>query len=278
LGNQLFQYAFGRHLALKNNTGLKLELSFLENTTIRKYALKPFCINTKIATPGEFGNLKQHSFSKLNKFKKALFNSGAFYIREENVAFNPSYLHTGCNAAIDGYWQSEKYFIDSSEQIRKDLKIKIKPSVPNDVLLSEIQSGNSISLHIRRGDYQTKEGLNIHGACDMEYYNKAVEFIASEISMPVFYIFSDDPAWVRQNLNLAYPLKVIDINNDDTNYEDLRLMANCKHNIANSTFSWWGAWLNENSNKIVITPKRWFADVELEKRSSSIIPEGWIRL
>ena len=98
----------------------------------------------------------------MNKLKKALFNTGAHYIREENIAFNPSYFTAGRNTAIEGYWQCEKYFIGSSEQIRKDLEIKIRPSAANEMLLSKIWSENSISLHIRRGDYQTNAGIVIH--------------------------------------------------------------------------------------------------------------------
>lgn len=278
LGNQLFQYAFGRHLSLKNNTNLKLDISFFRNSTLRQYALDKFAISAQFASLNEFELLKQKSYSRFNRLKKIFLNTGACYMREENIAFDPSYLNAGPNTALEGYWQCEDYFISSAVQIRKDLEIKIGPSVDNAALLSEIKTGNSISIHVRRGDYQSPGIVSIHGCCTMDYYHEAIKVMASRVDMPFFYIFSDEPDWVERNMQLMPPFKIVDINNNNTAYEDLRLMANCKHHIiANSTFSWWGAWLNPNKDKIVIVPKQWFADKELQS-SSSMIPQNWIRL
>lgn len=280
LGNQLFQYAFGRSIALKNNCGLKFDLSYFESTSFRKYELHHFkIIAANPATVDEIEQLKQKHFSKLNTYKRKLLNTKSYFVHEKSLLFNPHYFALQKDAYVDGYWQSEKYFIDSSEQIRKEFQFKNPPSPANQELLSDINATNAISIHIRRTDYVDNGDLNIHGVCSVDYYHQAIELMANKMPDAVFYFFSDDIAWVRQHLNIPYNNVFVDINDGDTAYEDLRLMLSCKHHIiANSSFSWWGAWLNPNPDKIVIAPKKWFANPEMDKDAKTIVPDEWIRL
>ncbi len=141
-----------------------------------------------------------------------------------------------------------------------------------------IQSFKSVSLHIRRGDYVSNKVTNqVHGVCDLNYYSHAISYIAERISNTHLFVFSDDPEWAKGNLKTEIPTFFVDNNRADKDYEDLKLMRQCKHNIiANSSFSWWGAWLNQNAGKIVIAPKKWFNDKSINTKD--LIPEKWIRL
>ena len=135
-----------------------------------------------------------------------------------------------------------------------------------------------MSLHVRRTDYVQNALTNkIHGVCDQDYYASCVRYIGDQVSNPHFFIFSDEPQWAKDNLMFDFPMTVVDCNDASRNYEDLRLMSTCKHNIiANSSFSWWGAWLNSNPNKIICAPKQWFTDST--RNTKDLIPSNWIRL
>jgi len=280
LGNQMFQYACGRALSLKNKSELKLDLSFFENQSFREYGLHHFPVVENIAGAREIDRLRKRHNAKLNKLKRRLFNAKPYFVHEKDLESNPNYLKTQHDVYIDGYWQSEKYFTDFSAQIKKDFRVKTPPSSENKNMLAVIESCRAISLHIRRGDIAIKGPLNeIHGTCSMDYYQKAADLIASETSNPVFFIFSDDILWARQHLNLNHSTRFVGINDGHSAFEDLRLMYHCDHHIiANSTFSWWGAWLNDKSGKITVAPEVWFADTELNRQSASIIPSNWIRI
>jgi hypothetical protein len=280
LGNQMFQYAFGRNIALKNKCDLKLDLSFFRTNESRKYSLNHFLIIENIAETVEIESLKHRHFLGVNKIKRKLFNARPYFIHQKNLEFNTNYLKTQTDVYLDGYWQSEKFFIDSAAQIRKDFQIKTLPSPTNENVLLQIESTNAVSLHIRRGDFQTSEALNkIHGTCSLEYYHRAAELIADKALTPIFYVFSDDISWAKKHLKLSYEMHFVDINDEQSAYEDLRLMSACKHHVlANSSFSWWGAWLNHKAGKITVAPKTWFVDIALNQQSSSIIPDNWIRI
>jgi len=278
-GNQMFQYAFGRNLALKNNCSLKLNLSFFEKSDSRTFSLEHFSAVFDSAAPGEIEQIIQKQSSKLNELKRKVLKSRPYVIYEKTLEFDPQNLETQQDVYVDGYWQSEKYFLGSSEQIRKDFKIKTAPSAKNAAMLSKIQSVNAVSLHVRRGDFLDNELNKIHGTCSIEYYERAADLISKQTTNPVFFIFSDDLNWARENIKLQQDLVVVDINDDKAAHEDLRLMSGCRHHIvANSSFSWWGAWLNPRPDKIVVAPKKWFNDPELNRQSRTIVPESWIRL
>jgi hypothetical protein len=277
LGNQMFQYALGKHLAINNNSDLQLDISYLKckdfsnnsNFTNREFNLNHFNITADIKN----GN-------SIKLFKIPFINRGNFIkVVESGLSFNPDILSIKGNLYIDGYWQSEKYFKAIEATIRKDFTFITPCSPENKRAAKLIMSENSVSLHVRRGDYVSNPTFSkIIGTCPLNYYQKAVEIIKSEILNPTLFVFSDDILWARQNLSFnSSNFVFLDINTEINCFEDLRLISLCKHNIiANSSFSWWGAWLNTNINKLVIAPRKWFNDVSLE--SKDLTPEKWIKI
>jgi hypothetical protein len=281
LGNQLFQYAAGRALAQKYNTEFKLDINRFETYKLHDYSLQHFNIVQNFATPEDV--IRLTTFSRLHDTlnKKYLKNYFRFntVVEKKNV-FNEKIFKASANTYLDGYWQSEKYFTKAADTIRKEVTIVHEPSGKNLELATEIKKGNAVSLHIRRGDYVSNNLTNqIHGTCSNEYYFSAIDYILSRVADPIFYIFTDDPAWVTQNFQIKTPHKFVTHNNAATNYEDMRLMSLCKHNIiANSSFSWWGAWLNNNLDKIIIAPKIWYADPIRNQTTADMVPLNWLRL
>jgi hypothetical protein len=279
LGNQMFQYALGRHLAIKNNCNLELDINYLKCKdednkryfTEREFQLSHFNITAY---------LKKNNSGVFSKYRFCLIHrEEPSKVIESGISFNPDILNYKGNLYIDGYWQSELYFTDIEEIIRKDFTFNSAYSPENKQIADLILSDNSVSLHVRRGDYVSNPIFSkVLGTCPVSYYQKAVDLVKSEISNPLFFVFSDDILWAKQNLsfinsNIAY----VEINNEMNCHEDLRLMSLCKHNIiANSSFSWWGAWLNASKRKLIIAPERWFNDISLE--SKDLIPENWIKL
>ena len=174
---------------------------------------------------------------------------------------------------VSGYFQVGSYYEQIRPFLQKQLYPREKPNRKNEEIIQKISSTNSVSLHVRRGDYL---GLkNLHGICDLNYYQKAVNFIERHVENPFFFLFSDDPNWVKENLKLNHPYFIVDINKNEKSPWDMWLMSLCKHNIiANSSFSWWGAFLNQNEKNITIAPKVWFADGSAEE----IHLKSWILL
>jgi hypothetical protein len=152
-------------------------------------------------------------------------------------------------------------------------------SSPNEEMAHRIGGEESaVSIHVRRGDYVSDAGTNrFHGTCSVDYYHDAVDRISGFAPASHFFVFSDGIDWAKENLRLRQPVTYVDFNDGEKNYEDLRLMSLCKHHIiANSSFSWWGAWLNPNPDKIVIAPKKWFNDPSIN--TDDLIPNSWLRL
>jgi hypothetical protein len=200
-----------------------------------------------------------------------------FYYLEPNKPITSELFDLSDNTYLSGYWQSEKYFRNIKEHLVEELSLFNLPSVENEKYLIEIFNTNSVSIHIRRGDYiNDTSAINTHGFCGLDYYVNSISFIESKLSNPTYFVFSDDIDWARHNIKTKKNIFFIDTNFDKPE-EDLRLMLNCKHNIiANSSFSWWAAWLNQNKEKIVITPKKWFADSK--KSSIDLIPSEWLKI
>ena len=280
LGNQLFQYAFGRALSIKNKCQLKLDISSYQNYEWHDYSLRPFSIRENFADKSDCELLKGEKFSFVRKIKQNIFNNKKFYYSEKDLRFNEKYKNLANPAYISGYWQSEKYFKQVEEIIRNEFKIVIPPSKPNQNLIKKIEKENAISLHVRRGNYANIKHVNkVHGTSPLSYYNDAIKVLIPKIPDPVFYIFSDDIEWAKKNLIINNETVFVDFNNSTTDFEDMRLMSMCKHHIiANSTFSWWGAWLNDSKSKIVIAPKIWFNDVNMNNQTANLIPSNWIRM
>jgi Glycosyl transferase family 11 len=182
-----------------------------------------------------------------------------------------------CDSYLMGYWQSEQYFADIANIIREDFTFKLPMSQQNAELAKQINQVNAVSLHIRRGDYANNpETMATYGLCSLDYYKEAIRYIVERVNAPHFFIFSDDINWVKNNLKIDYPYQYVDHNHGTESYNDMRLMSLCKHHIiANSSFSWWGAWLNRNPEKLVVAPQKWFAN---ELNVDDLFPRGWITL
>jgi hypothetical protein len=282
LGNQLFQSAAGLRLALARKTRLKVDLSELENPgggTPRSYEMGSFRFSAEIANPSEVASCVAPDSRGLERllprWRGARPGSSAI---ERHFHFDPDVLTLSDGVCLEGYWQSERYFSDASDRVRKEFSFRNPPAGRNAEIINEMAACNAVSLHVRRGDYVTNPAANAtHGVCPLDYYYRAIDYIRERVSNPFFFLFSDDPKWVREDLEFDGSSTVIDHNDPDAGYEDLRLMSHCQHHIiANSSFSWWGAWLNPNLNKIVVAPDRWFSDETQD--TSDLIPATWMRL
>lgn len=282
LGNQMFQYAAGKRAAVYNKTILKLDITGYRNQqgiTPRQYMLNIFNIEEHFATEDEIQRFKKPKQGLLEWSNKIFgLRNNYVYAKEKHFHFDSEILNIKNNSYLEGFWACEKYFIVIKDIILKEFTLKQKPDKRNENILDEIRKTNSISIHFRRGDYVLdKKTQAYHGICSLDYYYKAVSIIVSKIRNPNFFVFSDDPEWVKNNFKLKYPMIVIDNNTGKKDYEDLRLMSCCKHNIiANSAFGWWAAWLNKRKDKIVVAPKRWFRDSSINTKD--IIPNSWIRI
>lgn len=280
LGNQMFQYAIGQALVYRNKASVKLDISGYDNQadiTPRQYKL--FLFNTKESFSTSQENKKTKGLKSYQIFKKIVnklhlkFN-GFGYIIERSFNFDSTILNLKDDVYLDGYWQSWKYFSHYSDVIKKDLTLKLKYlNTIDGNLLTQIENSNSVAIHVRRGDYVSSEDVNkFHGICDKSYYDYAIELIKNKVVNPKFFIFSDDPDWCLKEFGNEF--FIISGNHD---WQDFWLMAKCKHQIiANSSFSWWAAWLNSNIEKIVIAPKKWFSGMDIDINDR--LPESWIKL
>jgi hypothetical protein len=283
LGNQMFQYAMARRVAIVNNFTLKLDTTWFENNPLnRTYDLNHFSIIENFASQKEIKLLKNSQIYPAKKYIYRLIELGKTdqkpsHIIEKSIDYDPDVLLISNSVYLEGYWQSEKYFKDVEGIIREELNFRHKADAINSEFVEMIGHYNSVSIHVRRGDYVSNDVTNkVHGTCSLDYYNNAIDYIKNSEKKPYFFVFSDDPLWVKENLKIDDPTQYIS-HNINKNYEDLRLMSLCKHFIiANSSFSWWGAWLSRNPDKIVIAPRRWFKQKECN--ISDRLPESWIKL
>jgi glycosyl transferase family 11 len=285
LGNQMFQYAFGRHLSVKHKTELKLDTSYLSdrspkrNFSYRELELNAFNIKASLASEQDIKMFEKGMKRKILHHITLYFPfpSINLYLREPHFHFFKRGLSAPVNTYIDGYWQSEKYFRDSGEYVKEDFT-PVKPlSDKSNRLKKEIQSNQSVSIHVRRSDYLKPQNIYKYHICSENYYYDAMEIISRKISNPKFYIFSDEPGWFKEHIKTKFSVEYIEHNTGDSDYEDLCLMTYCKHNIiANSSFSWWGAWLSKNVNSIVVAPKNWFTDKQ--KKTKDLLPQSWIKI
>lgn len=270
LGNQMFEYAFGKVIqADAYEISFFYEQKFHPELTQRDYELDFFKLQLDFIDTKEIKKL-----CKKNKFLSFLGIKNHLPLIQENPIsiYNPKLLQYN-EGLFDGYFQCAQYYENIRDKLLKDFVPNKKPNQLNEKMLKKIKTTNSISLHVRRGDYVKLQ--HYHGLCDIDYYKKAIEFIASKVSNPHFFLFSDDIPWVEENLKIDFPYTIIDYNQGSDSPWDMWLMKNCYHNIiANSSFSWWGAWLNENPDKIVIAPQVWMAN----GRKTDIIPINWVRI
>jgi hypothetical protein len=256
LGNQFFQYACGRYLSCLYNTDLYLDC--IRSEDFRPYLLHRYNIDGCALTKPE------EDILRFNKFKR---------FREDETRINKEIwmLPEGLNIYINGYWQSHYYFVRIGDVIKHNLTLKEPINTPQfKEMADKIKNSNSVMMHIRRGDYLGLEDYYVN--LPIEYYNQAFTLINSKVKDPQYYIFSDDIEWCKTNItgdNITH----VDLHQQG--FEDLELMRLCKHFvIANSTLSWWGAWLSDSPDKIVIAPKKWIKNEKEDFRT----PSSWIRI
>lgn len=280
LGNQLFQYAFGFALAQKERLPLKLDISHYDTEGLRTYTLSHYGISAPVASKEEIAALATKKPLRSIALLERIFPTKQTFIEEQNLRYNPQYSGLSGSLYVKGYWQNERYFGHLRPSLLSEFTLVAPLSSSNRELLKDIETHNAVSLHIRRGDYVTVEITNkFHGLCSLDYYERSAQWMAAHTVDPVFFVFTDDPEWAIDNLKLPFPTVYLLDDRDSHDYEDLYLMSRCKHHIiANSSFSWWGAWLNENPGKHIIAPVRWFADDNLNNQMAGVCPASWIRL
>jgi Glycosyl transferase family 11 len=284
LGNQMFQFAAGYALARRHRVPLLLDISSYQSYGLHHgFELsRIFSMEALIAQPNDIKSalgwqghpyvyrpLRSRYFSKLRKHG---------WIVEPHLHFWPSFFDTPDTCYLDGYWQSEKYFANVQTTIREVFNFSALMTDQNNQTADVIENTNAVSLHVRRGDYATNpKTLAFLGLCTLAYYQTAIQHIQEHVSNPIFFVFSDDIAWCKDNLNLPSTCHYINHNSGNSSYLDMQLMSLCKHHVvSNSTFSWWGAWLSGSTDGIKIAPTPWFSHPDVS--DESMVPSNWLKL
>jgi len=274
LGNQLFQYAFGKHLEYIHKMEVFYDLSVFKNPGHREFALNHFNVTIKEVGQNKLPFNFRRSFKKFRLISKLLNKTLYPYrlVTQKQFNFDTSYLEKIKNAYYLGSWQSERYFSGVKDTIKNHFTFKDSNfSEQEKTIYQKITSTNSICLHVRRGDYV---GSKLHPVCDISYYQQAIKVIAEKIENPHFFIFSDDMSWCKNNISMEWPLEFITTSEA---WRDFKLMSHCQHYIiANSSFSWWTAYLGKHEEKVVISPKNWFNNVEYSTKD--LLPETWLAI
>ncbi|WP_229743119.1 alpha-1,2-fucosyltransferase [Hymenobacter qilianensis] len=289
----MFQYALGRKLALEKQEELRFDFRFLERSQItstpRALELNIFPAvgpHMVAASSPQLRQCDQYLESSLykayNRGRKLLGMVPAFSLTTDyySLAYKPEFLQTqGHLVYIDGLWQSEKWFDEIGQSIRNDFVFPAFVSATAQEIALQLRATDSVSLHIRRGDYLTEaEAAKYASVCSLEYYERAVNEVVAKVGKGItLYVFSDDIAWAEQHLKVPYPCVFVKNAPQQPSHEDMHLMSLCQHHIiANSTYSWWGAWLGRNPEKVVVAPHMWFPKINVT--SEMIVPTSWVKL
>ena len=272
LGNQMFQYAYAKALQNKGYD-VKIDISAFDTYKLHGgYQLDKFDIDLKNATKEEVKlYYKKDIVSQiLNRL-----NIKHTIIKEKGLSFKKRLLKPSDNTYIQGYFQSEKYLFDIAN-INEIFTINNPISnYTKEIKKLILDSNNSCSIHIRRGDYIDDP---IFEVCEIDYYKKAMKFMEKKMGTISYFVFSNDIKWVKENIK-AKNIVYVDSKEPRIPHEDMFLMSLCKNNIiANSSFSWWGAYLNQNKEKLIIAPKNWFKTARKIKQSKDLVPKSWIKL
>jgi len=284
LGNQMFQFAAARALAIRKCLPLKLDVSDFVTYALHQGFELGSVFNIKMDL-AESEDVRKVLGWQSSPRIRSLFSRHRFaVIRSSKLVIERSLdcweginnLPSDCY--LKGYWQSEKYFYDAAALIRKDFTFRQPLGNKNAECAELISEVNAVSLHVRRGDYASDACTAAkHGLCSIEYYRAALQLVAERVPNAHLFVFSDDICWVKNNLRLDLPFHYVDHNHGAYSFNDMRLMSMCKHNIiANSSFSWWGAWLNPRVDKIVVAPRCWF---NMDNRNTrDIYCSSWVVL
>ena len=284
LGNQMFQYAFGRYLSIKNKTILKLDASLLcsdeTSQSQPSYALDIFNINPEFASKEEVigfnGEPGKTLLKKLQNHARKYFFPYRFVVQRGHE-FDPSHLDIEDDYSISGRWQSEKYFLGAEKEIREGFMFKNELDEYALAMSESIHANDSIAIHVRRGDYATNPHFSTAlGTLSDEYYIKSINRVSRLFVSPRYYVFSDDIAYCKKLFAvLGKKITFVEQVDDAMSAEyDLRLMSQCKgYIISNSTYAWWGAWLSGASGSNILAPSKWAIDERY--CPPEIFPEGW---
>lgn len=280
MGNQLFQYAAGRALAESHQVDWCLYPKVKGHQTDRNYVLDRFNIPQQMAPSAEVRRLSYWEKGLMGKLAFAITEGGKLYykrksFKEQGPAYDPQFFQALDDVYLSGHWQSPKYFNSIRELLLKQISLKEVPSSEFKSYAAQMEKGRTVSLHVRRGDYTSANYSKSLGVCPPAYYQRALNELSTVLGVEQVFIFSDDIDWVKENLDLGSPCTHIEAELSDE--EELLLMTQCKdHIIANSSFSWWGAWLDPKPDKRVIAPEHWFN--EKHRDPVDVIPSEWTRI
>jgi Glycosyl transferase family 11 len=276
LGNQLFQYAAARSLSLFHQVAFKLDVTAFDEYKLRQFELSFFHCQLDYATPDEIQSYtSEHLLQKVVRRMRKPHENRMY--KEPHFHYDPGFFKAKPDLYLRGYWQSEKYFKQFEPAIREDFTFKQAPIQKVAQVALRLKEENSVAVHIRRGDYTRRDIFEVHGVMEADYYTRALDIMSQKVNAPKIYFFTDDAEWVKHNLDLPFEYEFVSGAITNTAIEDFYLMSCCRNNIiANSSFSWWAAWLNTWQDKIIIAPTNWFRDKS--HSTKDVIPAGWIRI
>lgn len=279
LGNQLFEYAAAHSLARKHGTTVAMNRFAYTQDKLRQYLLDAYALPQTFANEAECNALRGNRLLASGRLRRLLpLPANPHLYIEPHFHYDAAFEQLGNDVYLRGYFQSERYFADCAEEVRKMFTLQ---HLPQSALSSQIQQAEiPVSLHVRRGDYVAIQAvLAQHGTASTDYYERAITIIRALYPKASFFVFSDDIPWVREHMGFI-PSPVFVEGDTQRPQTDLHLMSLCQHHItANSTFSWWGAWLNGKPGKQVIAPRQWFAQDRMRSMNTvDIYPAGWILL
>jgi hypothetical protein len=284
LGNQMFQYAAARRMSLAHKMLLTLDISSFARWRDRAYALHHFDIQEAFATPEQLRQVTGPAAKGMGRLAFRLrrrFRIGYdwTWIHERTLSpFDQRVLRPHRRVYLDGYWQSEKYFTDIADTIRREFTLDLQPDPRTQEIADQIAATESVSVHIRRGDYVADPRKTLtRSVCTPAYYRRCVALVVERLVNPHLFLFSDDPGWVAANMSFECPVTLVSGSSPHREYADLQLMSACRyHIIANSSFSWWGAWLDPRPDKLVLAPRRWMNDPRVDDRD--VVPAAWVKV
>ncbi len=281
LGNQMFQFAAAYSLARLRSAEVRVyapEATFPASEQI----YRPFELN-QVFGNAPFKMITQSEYNRMigqgsSYFVKAVNRvKGVSYFHESDLRFDESLFDLPRNTVIEGYFQSYRYFDKRYHDLLQAFRFTKELSPESKKVAEAIRSRNSCAIHFRRGDYISNPVTQrIHGTCGLPYYRDAVESFA-DVDDLEFFLFSDEPDWVKENFRIDRPFHVVSHNAGVDAWQDMALMQKCNHFIiSNSSFSWWAAILSTNPYKRVIRPERWFSDSEKQNQTSDMFPPSWM--
>ncbi len=284
----MFQYAIGRSLANRLGTSLGVIFRGIHNeggnlvSTKREYELAVFrvridrCLDKD--SPAAFPGLVDRVMNRYPIIRNGILGSPIPYLTEKQPhVYDDSVAKLAKDSILIGYWQNPKYFSGVEQELRRDFVWVQPPPTSVDEVSRSILSHTSVAIHIRRGDYALEgDHHGAHASLPLSYYQRGLELISARVQEPFFYVFSDDYDWVAQHIELPVPYRIVNVNTGKNSHYDMMLMGQCDHIImANSTFSWWSAWLMEPKGGIIVCPRTWYVSSERNNDARHLVREGW---